>query len=79
MAGQDVGLDVDAVADGEAPRVVAASVSGMSETSNQSSPTALTVSETPSTAIEPLPTTSGASSRARRKRRTRHASPGVDR
>ena len=46
------------------PRVVAVSVSGMSDTSNHdpsgSSPTALTVSETPSTAIEPLSTTSGA-------------------
>ena len=40
-----------------APSVVRSSVSGMSETENQSSPTATTVSETPSTAIEPFSTT----------------------
>ena len=40
--------------------------------------TALTVSETPSTAIEPLWATSGASSAARLKRSTRHALPSVD-
>ena len=37
-----------------APSVVARSVSGIRPTSNQSAPTALTVSDTPSTAIEPF-------------------------
>ena len=59
------------------PRVVTLSVSGISETSNQVSPTALTVSETPSTAIDPLLTTSGASFSASEKRSTIHAVPGV--
>ena len=40
-----------------APSVVRSSVSGISETENQSSPTATTVSETPLTAIEPFSTT----------------------
>src|SRR3712207_5408635 len=40
-----------------APSVVRSSVSGMSETSNASSSSALTVSEMPSTAIEPFSTT----------------------
>ena len=39
-----------------APRIVRSSVSGMSETLNQSSPKAATVSDTPSTAIEPFST-----------------------
>ena len=39
------------------PSVVRSRVSGMSETSKPSSSTALTVSETPSTAIEPFSTT----------------------
>ena len=39
------------------PRFVRSSVSGMSETEKRSSSTAATVSETPSTAIEPLATT----------------------
>ncbi len=62
------------------PSVVAVSVSGMSDTSNHepsgSSPSALTVSETPSTAIEPLSTTSGACASSSEKRMTRQASPG---
>ena len=62
------------------PSVVAVRVSGMSDTSNHdpsgSSPTALTVSETPSTAIEPLSTTSGACAASSEKRMTRQASPG---
>jgi hypothetical protein len=37
--------------------VVRSSVSGISDTSNQSSPIALTVSDTPSTAIDPFSTT----------------------
>ena len=40
-----------------APSVVRSSVSGMSETENQSGPTSTTVSETPFTAIEPFCTT----------------------
>ena len=40
-----------------APSVVRSSVSGISETVNQSSPTSTTVSETPLTAIEPFATT----------------------
>ena len=76
MTRQDVGLDVDAVAGASAPSVVAVRVSGISDTSNQSSPTALTVRLTPSTAIEPLRATSGACSRSSEKRSTRQASPG---
>ena len=40
-----------------APSVVSARVVGIRLISNQSSPTALTVSETPSTVIEPFSTT----------------------
>ena len=40
-----------------APRFVRSSVSGISETANATSVTAATVSETPSTAIEPFSTT----------------------
>ena len=40
-----------------APSVVRSSVSGISETENQSSPTPTTVSDTPLTAIEPFSTT----------------------
>ena len=40
-----------------APRFVRSSVSGMSDTANVVSATSATVSETPSTAIEPFSTT----------------------
>src|SRR5690606_6108639 len=60
-----------------APRVVAVRVSGMSDTSNQSPPTALTVREMPSTAIDPLFATKWASSEGREKRSTRQTSPSV--
>ena len=60
-----------------APRVVAARVSGMSDTSNQSTPTSLTVSDTPSTATEPFRATNGASCGSRLKRTTRQALPSV--
>ena len=58
VLGQDVDLQVDrAVPSAAAPRLVRSSVSGMSETSKSSSPTRATVSDTPSTAIEPFSTT----------------------
>ena len=64
------------------PRVVAARVSGMRDTSNQLSAasaalTALTVRDTPSTAIEPLFVTSADSSGARVSRSTRQAPPSA--
>src|SRR5207244_4297601 len=60
-----------------APSVVARSVSGISPTSNQSEPTPVTVSDTPSTAIEPFSATKRASSLGRPNRTDSQASPGV--
>ena len=45
------------VADAARPSVVSSSVVGISDTSNQSWPRPETVSETPSTVIEPFSTT----------------------
>ena len=62
VLGEHVDLEVDRVPRARAPSVVARSVLGIRLTSNQGSGssaalTALTVSETPSTAIEPFSTT----------------------
>jgi hypothetical protein len=57
VLGHHVDLQVDRVADALGAERGQGSVVGMRLTSNQSGPTALTVSETPSTVIEPFSTT----------------------
>ena len=68
---EDVGLDVHAVADDAVAERGRGEGLGderdLEPRPSGSSPTALTVSETPSTAIEPLSTTSGACSGSRRE------------
>jgi hypothetical protein len=57
VLGHDVDLQVDRVADARAPSVVAASVVGDEAHLEPVVATALTVSETPSTVMEPFSTT----------------------
>ena len=59
-----------------APSTVSLSVVGISPTLNDSSSTAMTVSDTPSTVIEPFSTTYFASSGGSEKRSTSHSSAG---
>src|SRR5690606_39002626 len=60
-----------------APSVVTSSVVGMRETPNQSSPTSVTVSETPSTVIAPLRATRRARSRGSSTTTSSQRGPGV--